>query len=112
MFDLPTEGGKMMEPLNVTRQMLAYQKQAVNHFQSMWDFVQTQTSATADRLMEQAVWMPQESRQTVENWQTVMQQERERFGAYVDQCFVIYEKMLGVPQVATPAKTKPTKDIK
>ena len=27
-----------MEPLNVSRQMLAFQKQAVNNFQSLWDF--------------------------------------------------------------------------
>jgi hypothetical protein len=106
------EEENQMEPLNVTRQMLAFQKQAVNNFQSMWDFAQTQTSSTLDRLMDQAAWMPQESRQTLENWRTVMKQERERFSAYVDQCFVGYEKMLDSPQAATPAKTKKTSDIK
>ena len=101
-----------MEPLNVTRQMLAYQKQAVNNFQSMWDFTQTQTSSALDWLMDQAAWMPQESRQTLENWRTLMKQERERFSAYVDQRVVVYEKMLDAPQTATPAKTKKTSDIK
>jgi hypothetical protein len=101
-----------MEPLNVTRQMLAFQKQAVNNFQSMWDFAQTQTSRTVDRFMDQAAWMPQESRQTLENWRTLMKQERERFSAYADQCFTVYEKMLGEPQAATPAKTKITKNAK
>ena len=99
-----------MEPLNVTRQMLAFQKQAVNNFQSMWDFTQTQTSTTVDQLMDQAPWIPQESRKALENWRTLMKQERERYSAYVDQCFVVYEKMLDAPQAATPAKTKkPTK---
>ncbi|MEE4111704.1 MAG: hypothetical protein V2I40_02745 [Desulfobacteraceae bacterium] len=95
-----------MEPLNVTRQMLAFQKQAVNQFQSMWDLAQTQTTTAADQWMDQATWMPQESRKALENWRTLMKQERDRFSAYVDQCFVVYEKMLDAPQAATPAKTK------
>ena len=99
------EEENQMEPLNVTRQMLAYQKQAVNNFQSTWDFAQTQTSTTVDRLMDQATCMPQEGRKAFENWRTLMKQERERFCAYIDQCFVVYEKMLDAPQAATPAKT-------
>ncbi len=101
-----------MDAMNVTRQMLAYQKQAVNNFQNMWDFAQTQTSTTVDRLMDQTEWVPQEGRQTLENWRTLMKQERERFSAYVDQCFVVYEKMLDAPQAATPAKAKKTSDNK
>ena len=101
-----------METKNVTRQMLAFQQQAVNHFQSMWDLAQTQTASAVDRLMDQAAWIPEESRQPLENWRTLMNQERERFSAYVDQCFVIYEKMLVSPQAATPAKSKKTNDIK
>ncbi len=101
-----------MEPLNVTRQMLDFQKQAVNNFQYMWDLAQTQTSTTVDQLMDQAEWVPQESRQALENWRTLMKQERERFSAYVDQCFVVYEKMLDAPQAAIPAKAKKTNDKK
>jgi len=101
-----------METKNVTRQMLAFQKQAVNQFQSMWDLAQTQTASAVDQLMDQAAWIPEESRQPLENWRTLMNQERERFSAYVDQCFVIYEKMLVSPQAATPAKSKKTNDIK
>jgi hypothetical protein len=98
-----------MEPLTVTRQMLAFQKQAVNNFQHMWDLAQTQTSTTVDRLMDQAAWMPRESRQALENWQALMKQERERFSAYVDQCFGVYEKMLDAPRAKAPAKPqKPT----
>jgi hypothetical protein len=103
---------KMLEPLNVNRQMLDFQKQAVNNFQNMWDFAQAQTSTTVDRLMDQAAWIPQESRQAFENWRSHMKQERERFSAYVDQCFVVYEKMLDAPQSAAPAKTKKTNDTK
>ena len=109
-FIKKNEEEKQMEPLNVTRQMVAYQKQAVDNFQSMWDVAQTQTSTAVDQLMDQAPWIPQESRKALENWRTLMKLERERFSTYVDQCFVVYEKMLDAPQAATPAKTKkPTK---
>jgi len=101
-----------MDAMNVTRQMFDFQKQAVNNFQNMWDLAQTQTSTTVDRLMDQAAWVPQEGRQALENWRMLMKQERERFSAYVDQCFVVYEKMLDVPQTATPAKTKKTNNNK
>ncbi|WP_372683587.1 hypothetical protein [Desulfosarcina sp.] len=101
-----------MESLNVTRQMLAFQKQTVNNFQSMWDFAQAQTSTTLDQFMDQAPWMPQESRKALDNWRTLIDQERKRFSAYVDQCFVVYEKMLDAPAAATPAKTKKTNDNK
>jgi len=95
-----------MDAMNVTRQMLDLQKQAVNNFQSMWNFTQTQMSTAVDQLMDQAPWIPQESRKALENWRTLMKQEPARFSAYVDQCFAVYEKMLDAPQVVTPAKTK------
>lgn len=101
-----------MDAMNVTQQMIAFQKQSVNSFQSIWDLAQAQTSSTVDRMLDQATWMPSEGRQALDSWRTLMTQERERFSAYVDQCFAIYEKMLSAPQAATPAKTKKTNDAK
>ena len=101
-----------MDAMNVTQQMLAFQKQSINGFQSFWDLAQAQTSSTVDRVMDQTTWMPREARQALESWRTLMKQERECFSAYVDQCFVVYEKMLDAPQAATPAKTKKTNNAK
>lgn len=101
-----------MDAMNVSQQMIAFQKQSFNHLQSIWDFAQTQTSDTMDRLMDQAAWMPPEGRQALESWQSLIKQQRERFSAYTDQYFAVYEKMLNAPQAATPAKTKKTNDAK
>jgi hypothetical protein len=101
-----------MDAMNVTQQMIAFQKQSFNNFQRIWDLAQSQTSGAVDRMMDQATWMPSEGRQALENWRALMKQERERFSAYVDQSFAIYEKMLDVPQAATPAKKQITKDTK
>ena len=95
-----------MDVMNVTKQMIAFQKQSMNSFQSIWDLAQAQTSSTVDRVMDQNAWIPPEGRQAIENWRTLMKQERNRFTAYVDQYFAIYEKMLDAPQAVTPVKTK------
>ncbi len=97
-----------MEPQKITQQLFAFQKQAFENFQSAWQLTQTQTSNTVDRLMDQALWMPQEGRQFVENWRSLMKKERERVAAFVDRGFSIYEEML-VPSPSVPA-TKPKKN--
>ena len=95
-----------MDAMNLTQQMIAFQKQSFHSFQSIWDLAQAQTSSTLDRVMDQTTWIPKEGRQALENWRTLMNEERDRFSAYVDQCFATYQKMLGAPQVTTPTKTK------
>ena len=101
-----------MDAMNVTQQMIAFQKQSIHSFQSIWDLAQAQTAIAVDRVMDQTTWIPREGRQAFDSWRTLMSQERERFSDYVDQCFTIYEKMLDAPQAATPAKTKKTIDAK
>ena len=94
-----------MDAMNLNQQMIAFQKQSIHSFQSIWELAQAQTASVADRMMDQATWMPKEGRQAFDSWRTLMGQERERFSAYIDQCFAIYEKMLNAPQAATPAQT-------
>ncbi len=101
-----------MDAMNVTQQMIAFQKQSINSFQSIWDLAQAQTSGTVDRLQDQAPWMPLQGRKALEDWFTLMKQERERFSTFVDQSFAVYEKMVTAPQAAKPAKTKKTNAAK
>lgn len=101
-----------MDAMNITQQMVAFQKQSIDSFQSIWDLAQAQTSGTVDRMIDQTGWMPPEGRQTLENWRSLMNQERERFSVFVDQYFTICEKMLAAPQAAMPAKTKKNNNTK
>jgi hypothetical protein len=47
-----------MDVMNVTKQMVAFQKQSMNSFQGIWDLAQAQTSSTVDRLMDHNAWIP------------------------------------------------------
>lgn len=96
-----------MNPQKITQQWLTFQKQSFENFQSIWQLTQTQTSTTVDRLLDQTFWVPQEGRKLLESWRLLMKKERERFTAFVDRGFGIYEEMLG----ASPASptTKPSK---
>ena len=82
-----------MNPQKITQQWLAFQKQSFENFQSVWQLAQTQTSGTVDRLLDQA-WVPQENRQLIENWRTLIKNERDRYTAFVDRGFAIYEEMM------------------
>ena len=73
-----------MNPQKITQQVLAFQKQSFENFQSVWQLAQTQTSSTMDRLLDQA-WVPQENRQLIENWRTLIKKERDRYTAFVDR---------------------------
>jgi hypothetical protein len=95
-----------MDVMNVTKQMIAFQKQSMNSFQSIWDLAQAQTSSSVDRVMDQNAWIPSEGRQALEKWRMLMKQERDRFTAYVDQYFAVYEKMLDSPQTVKSEKTE------
>lgn len=83
-----------MDTTNAARQMIAYQRQAFDNLQKIWDTAQTQTIDAIDRMLDQAVWMPPEGRRAIENWHQSMRDGRKGFGAYVDQSFDFYEKML------------------
>jgi hypothetical protein len=101
-----------MDAKQVTQQMISYQKQTFNSFQSAWEMAQTQTSSAMDKMMDQATWMPSQGRQALENWRSLMKAEQERFTAYVDRSFAIYEKMVTAPQAVTPVKKQKTNDTK
>jgi RNA polymerase-binding transcription factor DksA len=98
----------MMDPQKITQQLLAFQKQSFENFQSVWQHTQTQTSTTVDRLMDQVLWIPKENRQLLESWRLLMKQERERFAAFVDRGFGICEEMLASSPKSSTTKTSKT----
>jgi hypothetical protein len=98
-----------MNPQKITQQWIAFQKQSFENFQSIWQQTQTQTSSTVDRLLDQAIWVPQENRQMIENWRTLMNNERDRYTAFVDRGFTIYEEMLEPLTKAVSTKPQPSK---
>ncbi len=90
-----------MVSMNVTQQMLAFQKQAGNHFQSMWNLAQAQTSNTKNQRrkikenlngsekfhssMEQVDWLPGESPTAYGNCVEACKSGRSPFKAFIDE---------------------------
>lgn len=101
-----------MNPQKITQQWLDFQKQSFENFQSIWQLAQTHTSSTVDRMLDQAFWVPQENRQMLESWRTMMDKERERYAAFVDRGFTIYEEMLAPLTKAVSTKTTKTQQSK
>ena len=95
--------------MKTNQQMLAFQKESFATLQNLWKHTQNQASDTLNQIMDQSPWMPAQGRQAVEKWLTFMNQERQRYTAYVDRGFAIYEKMLSPTKAATAPKTKTKK---
>jgi hypothetical protein len=101
-----------MDAKNITKQVIAFQKQSFDNLQSIWDFTQAQTTETIDKMLEQALWVPPASRQAIDNWRSSMAEGRKQMNAYVDQSFDLYEKMLTINPVAAPASASAADDAK
>ncbi len=92
-----------MDTTDAARQMIAFQRQSYDNLQKVWDAAQTQTVEAAERMLDQALWMPPEGRRAIETWHQSMTEGRKRFRAYVDQSFDLYEKMFELNPVPSPA---------
>jgi hypothetical protein len=98
-----------MNPQEITQQWIAFQKQSYENFQSIWQLTQDQTSSTVDRLLDQTVWVPQESRRFFDNWQVLMNKENDRFAAFMERGFGIYEEMIEPSKDVPATQTKQKK---
>ena len=61
-----------MDAMNAAQQMIAFQKQSILSFQSIWDLAQAQTTIAVDRVMDQTTWIPREGRQAFEEYRQNM----------------------------------------
>lgn len=91
-----------MDAANTARQMIAFQRQSFDNLQKVWEVTQTQTVDAAERMLDQALWMPPECRRAIENWHQSMIEGHQRFSAYVNQSYDLCEKMIKpAPEPAT-----------
>ena len=98
-----------MNPQKITQQWLAFQKQSFENLQNIAELAQAQTSDTMDRLLDQTIGVPRENRQVIESWRALVKKERERYAAFIDRGFSIYENILSPSIKAAPAKPAPKK---
>jgi len=95
-----------MQPREMTQQMIAFQKRMVDNWDEALALVENQTTASVNWMLDTAVWMPNEGRQAVAQWMTLVKEERGRLKAHLDQRLTAAEMIFTLPQKSAPAKTK------
>lgn len=76
----------------IGKQVMDFQKTAFDNWYSAMSLVQDQAVSTMDMMLNEAAWLPEDRRNNIQNWVSVLQDERNRFKDYVDGSFIVLEK--------------------
>ena len=94
-----------METDKITKQMIKFQRMTFDNWYSAMSLMQDQAVSAMDTMLGQASWLPEDGRNTIQNWVGDIKDERIRFKGYVDNGFVSLEKILtGATQTTSRAK--------
>lgn len=96
----------MMEPNQMTKQVLDFQKGAFSSWFGVLSVLQDQADLTVDTMLKQNRWMPDEGRRAILSWVSACRQERGRYKAYVEQSFSGFEKYFVEEIKSAKAKSK------
>jgi chemotaxis protein histidine kinase CheA len=77
----------MIKPSQFTQQMIDLQKTSFLNLYKAATTVQKQASSAMDLMLNQAPWIPSESRHVISDWLDTCQQESDRFKTYVEKSF-------------------------
>lgn len=77
----------MIKPSQFTQQMIDLQKTSFLNLYKAATTVQKQASSAMDLMLNQAPWIPSESRHFISDWLETCQQESDRFKTYVEKSF-------------------------
>jgi hypothetical protein len=93
----------------LTQQMISLQKLSIETWRSGMNYLQTQTSDTMNRMMDQLRWLPDENREGLKKWGPFATQQLKRYSTLIDDTFSVYERLLSASQPTSPSKQKPAK---
>jgi hypothetical protein len=93
-----------MEYNQMARQVVDFQRMSFENWYNAVSMIQDQAKSSMDLVLGQTRWMPEDSRQSIQNWIDVMHQERARFKNYVEKGFDDLEKFVAEGS-KTAAKT-------
>lgn len=96
----------MIEANPITKQVLDFQKGAFSSWYGAMSTLQKQAALTVDKMLNQAIWIPDEGREAILSWVSAWQNEGDRFKTYAEESFSGLEKRLVIEIKATPAKPK------
>lgn len=102
----------MIKPSQFTEQMIDLQKTSFLNLYKAATTVQKQASSAMDLMLNQAPWIPSESRHIISDWMDTCQQESDRFQTYVEKSFAnlgMYFSPKAAAKTTKAAKPKASK---
>ena len=93
-----------MDPVQIAKQMIDFQKTTFDNTFSAMVMLQEQTERMANTLLEQATWMPAEGKKAINDWVKAYKKGREDFKKTVDENFKKVENFFA--SFETAEKTK------
>jgi len=85
-----------METTKMAKQVINFQKTAFEKSFNATVMLQDQTEEMANSLMDQASWMPAESKKLINDWGVAYKKGRDDFKKFVEENFKKAEDMLDV----------------
>ncbi|MFZ5569616.1 MAG: hypothetical protein ACOZF0_04390 [Thermodesulfobacteriota bacterium] len=76
-----------MDPKQVFKQMLEFNKTSFTNAYNAMVMVQDQSETMAGSMMSQAAWLPEEGRKAVQDWVNACKKGREEYKKLVDNAF-------------------------
>ena len=76
-----------MDQAKIAKQMIDFQKTMFDNTYYAMVLVQEQTERTANALLDQATWMPEEGKKAITGWVNAYKKGREDFKKGVDENF-------------------------
>jgi len=76
-----------MDQAKIAKQMIDFQKTMFDNTYNAMVLVQEQTERTANALLDQATWMPEEGKKAITGWVNAYKKGREDFKKGVDENF-------------------------
>ena len=76
-----------MDQAKIAKQMIDFQKTMFDNTYNAMVLVQEQTERTANALLDQATWMPEEGKKAITDWVNAYKKGREDFKKGVDENF-------------------------
>ena len=89
---------------NIAKQMIDFQKTTFDNSFNAFAMIQDQTERMFDSAMDQASWLPKESKRAIDEWVKLCRSGRADFKSIVDENF---DKLAGMLAAEKPVPTPP-----
>lgn len=85
-----------MDQKQIIKQMVEFNQSAFDNAYDAIVTIQDQTEQIAEKMMDQADWMPVEGRKVIDNWVDVYKTSRKNFKVQVDNNYKQIEKLFEI----------------